>query len=230
MLHLTWKIRSDQHIQCYTWPERSGQTNIYSVTPDLKDQVSLSDRILSSPVCLSSVYKLLTFLSSSSEPLDQFQPNLAQRIPGLSEFKFFFTYRYFWIKGHTLLQKGRWGVIGENWIHRIHLHLLSPLQQNLAKSSLGWRGSSNKIWIKAIWIIIMFKVAYVSLIEFEHLSLSEKSLGGGVKKISCLWNEAKILTIEPKFQVSNKTWNEDGPDPSASSWPSDRHKLCTVPL
>ena len=32
----------------------------------------------------------------------------------------------------------------------------------------------------------MFKVAYVSLIEFEHLSLSEKSLGGGVKKISCL--------------------------------------------
>ena len=46
--------------------------------PELKAQVSFSDH-LSSVVC-PSVCKLFTF--SSPEPMGQFQPNLAQSIPG----------------------------------------------------------------------------------------------------------------------------------------------------
>ena len=52
-------------------------------------------------LCLSvhwSVWKLFTFLTSSLEPLGQFQPNLAQRILGWRGFKFI------QMKGHTLLQ------------------------------------------------------------------------------------------------------------------------------
>ena len=67
-------------------------------SPELKAQVSFSDR-LSSVVCLSvrpSVCKLFTFSSSSPEPLGQFQPNLAQSIPGWRGFKFVK------MKGHTL--------------------------------------------------------------------------------------------------------------------------------
>ena len=46
-------------------------------SPELKAQVSFSDRLLS--VC-PPVHKLFTFSSSSQEPLGQFQPTLAQSI------------------------------------------------------------------------------------------------------------------------------------------------------
>ena len=81
-------------------------------SPELKAQWSVSDH-LSSVVCLSarlsvrpSVYlsvsvclyvcQLLTFSSSSPEPLGQFRPNLAQCIPRWRGFKFV------QMKGHTL--------------------------------------------------------------------------------------------------------------------------------
>ena len=59
-------------------------SDIIFSSPELKAQVSFSDH-LSSVLCLSvclSVCKLFTFSSSSPEPLDQFQPNLAQSILG----------------------------------------------------------------------------------------------------------------------------------------------------
>ena len=65
------------------------KTYIFS-SPELKAQVSFSDH-LSSVVCQSvcpSVCKLFTFSSSSPEPLDQFQSNLAQSILGWRGFKF----------------------------------------------------------------------------------------------------------------------------------------------
>ena len=72
-------------------------TDIFFFTsPEQKAQVSFSDRLLS-VVCLS-VCKLFTFSTSSPEPLDQFQPNLAQIILGLRGFKFV------QMKGNALFQ------------------------------------------------------------------------------------------------------------------------------
>jgi hypothetical protein len=61
-------------------------------SPELKAQVSFSDRFLSVvrlSVCrlASVVCKLFTFLTSSPEPLDQFWPNLAQSILRFRGFK-----------------------------------------------------------------------------------------------------------------------------------------------
>ena len=64
--------------------------------PELKAQISVSDRLLS--VVCPSVCKFFIFISSSQEPLDQFQPNLAQRNLGYGEFKFVK------MKGPTLFQ------------------------------------------------------------------------------------------------------------------------------
>ena len=55
--------------------------------PELKAQVSCFNRLLS--VVRPSVYKLFAFSSSSPEPLDLFQPNLAQRILWVRGFNFF---------------------------------------------------------------------------------------------------------------------------------------------
>ena len=60
--------------------------NISLISPELKAQVSFSDRLLSA-VCLS-VCKLFTFSSSSQKPLGQFQPNLAKSILGWWEIMF----------------------------------------------------------------------------------------------------------------------------------------------
>ena len=63
---------------------------IFFSSPELKAQVSFSDR-LSSGVCPSvclSVCKLFLFSTSSQEPLGQFQPNLAQSILGWRGFNF----------------------------------------------------------------------------------------------------------------------------------------------
>ena len=57
----------------YLWPRGQIYNKVFS-SPELKAQVSFSDH-------LSSVSKLLTFSSSSQEPLGQFQLNLAQRGP-----------------------------------------------------------------------------------------------------------------------------------------------------
>ena len=78
--------------------------NVIFSSPELKAQVGFFSsslaRLLSIrpsvnlSVCLS-VWKPFTFSSSSSERLDQFQPNLAQSIPGWGECKFV------QMKGHT---------------------------------------------------------------------------------------------------------------------------------
>ena len=69
--------------------------NIVFCSPELKAQVSFSDR-LSSVVCLSvrlsvcsSVCKRFLFSTSSQEPLGQYQPNVAQSILGCRGFKLF---------------------------------------------------------------------------------------------------------------------------------------------
>ena len=79
-----------------------------------------------------------------------------------------------------------------------------------------WGGSDSKKLMKdinLIWIIIMFRVDYLSFLVSLILNISpflEKSGRGGDKMVfSYLWSEAKILTIEPKFQVSKKKTNHE---------------------
>ena len=70
LAHLSWKLKWAFLITCRP----------ASVCPSVRPSVRPS-------VCLS-VCKLFTFSSSSSEPLGQFQPNLAQSILGWRGFKF----------------------------------------------------------------------------------------------------------------------------------------------
>ena len=76
LAHLSWKLKWAFLITCRP----------SSVCPSICPSVCLS-------VC-----KLFTFSSSSPEPLGQFQPNLAQSIPGWRGFKFV------QMKGPTLLK------------------------------------------------------------------------------------------------------------------------------
>ena len=76
-------------------------------SPELKAQVSFSDR-LSSVVCLSvclSVCKLFLFSTSSPEPLGQFQPNLAQSILGWRGIKFVQMKAPAFFKGEIITKK-----------------------------------------------------------------------------------------------------------------------------
>ena len=61
-------------------------------SPEPKAQVSFSDKSFSVVrrrcCCRHCCHKLFTFSSSSPEPLDQFQPNLAQNILGWGGYKF----------------------------------------------------------------------------------------------------------------------------------------------
>ena len=116
---------------------------IFFSSPELKAQVSFSDH-LSSVVCLSvclsvrlSVCKLFTFSSSSTEPLGQFQPNLAQNILWWRGFKFVQMKGPALFKGEIIREQRK-------YIDKIKKSSspepLGQFQPNLAQSILGWRG------------------------------------------------------------------------------------------
>ena len=72
-------------------------------SPEPKAQVTFPDQNLSIvrvSCCRRCCRKLITFSSSSLEPLGQFQPNLAQSIGGWRWFKFV------QMKGHILFSRG----------------------------------------------------------------------------------------------------------------------------
>ena len=110
--------------------------------------MSFSDH-LSSGVCLSvrpsvrlsvclSVCKLFTFLSSSPEPLGQFQPNLAQSILGWRRFKFV------QMKGPVLFQGE---IIREQ---RKYIHKIKKIFFSRTSVPISTKLCTKHPWVKGI--------------------------------------------------------------------------------
>ena len=73
-------------------------------SPEPKAQVSFSDQNLSVVRRCRRRHKLFTFSSSSPEPLDQFQPNLAQSILGWRGLKFAQIKGFAFLQGEIIMK------------------------------------------------------------------------------------------------------------------------------